>query len=273
MWRAITPEYFRALAVPVIQGRAFREEDRNPGQPGIMLSESLARMLFGGQNAVGHRVHWGSWFEVIGVVRDVRNGGASAEDEPEFYLVRGHSPNQLIYGFPDALRRVNVVVRSAMSPQALAGVIPPDVTGTQTIEQRVAHEAIRPRFNAVLLAMFAGFSLMLASIGLYGTVSFWIAQTTREIGVRMALGATPAGIVRMVAARTGLWVGGGVLAGVGASIVTGRVLRTMLYGVSATNPLILTSCIAVIGIVAIVAATAPSRRAASVDPAVALRSE
>lgn len=273
VWRAITPDYFRALAVPVIQGRAFREEDRSTNAAGIVLSESLAHMLFGGQNAVGQRVHWGSWFQVVGVVRDVRNGGPTTVDSPEFYLLRSHSANQFIYNFPDALRRVNVVIRSAIRPQALASLIPPDVTGAETIEERVANEATRPRFNAVLLAMFAGFSLLLASVGLYGTISFWIAQTTREIGIRMALGATRAAIVRMIAERTGLWVGGGIAAGVAASLASARVLRTMLYGVSATDPLIIGGCIAVIGIVGVVAAAAPSRRAASVDPAVALRSE
>jgi|SRR5579872_6085501 len=273
VWRAITPDYFKALGVPVLKGRAFREEDRSAGQPGIVLSESLARMLFGSENPIGRRVHWSSTFEVVGVVKDVRNSGPTALNAPEFYLLRSHSANQFIYTFPDALRRVNIVIRSAVSAPALAGLLPADVTGIQTIDQRISHEATRPRFNAALLAMFAGFSLLLASIGLYGTISFWIAQTTGEIGVRMALGATPGAIVRMVASRTGLWVGGGIIAGLAGSLASARVLRTMLYGVSATDPLILAGCVAVIGVVGIAAAAAPARRAASVDPVVALRSD
>jgi ABC-type antimicrobial peptide transport system permease subunit len=211
---------------------------------------------------------------VVGVVGNVKNNGLVERDDPEYYEIRKHSGGGVE-------RNAAAIIRTAMDPRvtsqwvraevaALDPTLPVDI---QTIHERVGQLAQRPRFNAVLLGIFAGIGVLLAAIGLYGVISFLVAQRTQEIGVRMALGATPGAVTRLVLAHAARWAALGVALGLAGALLTARLLQAMLYQVSAKDPATILAVVALLSGVALLAAWAPSRRAARVDPAQALRQE
>ena len=276
-WRAVTPGYFAALGIPVLRGRAFQEEDRDPDQNPVILSDSLARRMFPGQDPLGRQIQpgrSGPWRTVIGVAGNVKNSGLMERDDPEFYVVRHHAPER--FG-----RTATAILRGPIDPSALARWVRADVAALdpglpvniETFNQRVGKLAQRPRFNAWLLGLFAAMGLLLAAIGLYGVISFLIAQRTREIGVRMALGATPGAVVRLVLGHAARWTLAGAALGVIGSWFTARLLAAMLFHVSPHDAWILAAAVALLWVIAMLAAWVPSRRAARVDPMQALRQE
>jgi putative ABC transport system permease protein len=217
-WRAVTPGYFAALGVPILRGRGFREDDRDPQQNAVILSDSLARRMFPGEDPLGKQIRpgrSGPWKTVIGVAGNVKNSALMERDDPEFYVVRKHSP--------EALRpHCDAILSGPIDPTALARWVRADVAALdptlpvniETLDQRVGKLAQRPRFNAWLLGLFAGMGLLLSAIGLYGVVSFLVAQRTGEIGVRMALGATPGAVARLVLGHAARWTFAGAALGV-----------------------------------------------------------
>ncbi|MFB3920472.1 MAG: ABC transporter permease [Terriglobia bacterium] len=277
-WRAVTPGYFSALRIPILNGRPFEEADRNPDQHAIILSEALARRLFPGEDPLGKRLQrfpeQPTWFTVVGVAADVKNNGLTMPGDPEYYVVRGHAPE-------DTTRRTSLIIRSSLDPKAVAAwlrqeIVAIDPTLPVTIEtmtERVGNLAARPRFNAALLTLFAGFGLLLAAVGIYGVIAFLVSQRTQEIGIRMALGAQRPDILRLVF-RQGMGI---ILAGVALGLVGAlgltRFLASQLYNVRPTDPL--TLGIASLSLAAItgLACFFPARRATKVDPIVALRYE
>lgn len=276
-WRSVTPGYFGALGIPILRGRGFEEEDRGPSRNVVILSDLLARRMFPGEEPLGKQIQpgrIGPWLTVVGVAGNVKNSGLVERGDPEYYVVRKHAPTNVA-------RSATAIIRSAMDPRAMAGFVRAEVAALdstlpvtiETIEQRVGKFAERPRFNAVLLGIFAGMGLLLAAIGLYGVVSFLVAQRTQEIGVRMALGATPRAIARLVLEHAARWTAAGAALGVIGSLVAVRLLRTMLFQVPARDPWTLAAAVVVLLAVALVAAWIPSRRAARVDPMQALRQE
>jgi predicted permease len=285
-WRIVTPGYFRALEIPIVRGRGFEEADRSSSDNAIILSETLAQRLLPGKDALGTRIapYRGSpWFTVIGVAANVKNGGILAPDDPEYYVVRKHAAN---YGREGGTafefgRRASVIVRSAQNPKAMAGWIRAEVAAldpalpvtVETMEQRVGALTARPRFNAALLGLFAGAGVLLAGIGLYGVISFLVVRRTREIGVRMALGATPGGIAALVLARAGRWAAAGIVLGLAGSFFAARVMEALLYGVKPGDPATLAGVTALLLAIALAAAWIPARRAARIDPVEALREE
>ena len=180
---------------------------------------------------------------------------------------------------PDAARRAVLLVRSRMRPGAMAGLIRAELASVdralpvsiETMEERVSQLAARPKFNATLLGVFAGAGVLMAAIGLYGLMSFLVAQRTQEIGVRMALGATRAGIVSMVLQHAALWTLTGCSLGLAASLGLTRVLKSLLFDASVQDSAALAGAATLLLAVAFGAAWLPSRRAAAVDPMVALR--
>jgi predicted permease len=285
-WRVVTPGYFAALGIPVVQGRDFREQDRKPAENSIVLSRSLAQRLFPGTDAIGKRIEVNAappWLTVIGIAGDVKNNGLQSGDIPEYYLARRHAPD---FGLPDrfppgSLRSASLIVRTPLAAttaaewirnaiHALDPTVPMEIA---TMDQRLMSEERRPRFDAVVLSLFAIIGLVLAAIGIYGVISFLVAQRTREIGVRMALGATPGRIIRLMLGQAARWILSGAAAGLVGSLLATQFLRSLLFNTSALDPWTFTAAMSLLLLIALAAAWIPSRRAALVDPLVALREE
>ena len=276
-WRMITPSYFAALRAPILRGRDFREEDRDPNHNSVILSDSLARRLFPGQDPLGQQIRpgrAGAWLTVVGVAADVKNTPLMLPDQPEYYVARKH-------GAANPGHFATAILRGPSDPAAMARWVRTTVASIdpalpveiQTLDQRVGRLAQRPRFDAWLLTLFAAMGLLLSAIGLYGVVSFLVAQRTREIGVRVALGATPRDVARLVLGHAARWTALGVAIGLLGSLFTARLLSSMLFHLSARDPWVLASAVAALWAVAMLAAWMPSRRAARVDPMEALRQE
>jgi ABC-type lipoprotein release transport system permease subunit len=241
----------------------------------VVLSARLARRLFGDENPVGQQLSLdgGSrWCPVVGVAADARNNGLT-ESDPEYYRLRVSGA-----GVP---RSAVALFRTSLGPATLARWIEKEVAEVdaalpvkiESMEQHVGRYREQPRFVAMLVTLFAAFGVMLAAVGLYGVLSFLVSQQTQEIGVRMALGARPRDIVVQVLAYAGVWLAAGVTAGAALALALARVVRGLLFGVSPADPASLVFAIAVLTVTAALAAWVPSRRAARVDPMVALRYE
>jgi putative ABC transport system permease protein len=282
-WRAVTPGYFAALRIPIRRGHAFQDHDRDAHVNVVILSEMLAARMFAGQEPIGQQIRpgrIGAWLTVVGVAANVKNGGLAEAPMPEFYVPRkraevagawngqiGYAANAIIRTTGDP--RVAVPwVRSAIA--SLDTTLPITV---ETMEQQIGKLAAGPRFHAILLGAFAGLALLLAAIGLYGVMSYLVEQRTAEIGVRMALGATPGAISRLVLWEAAKWIFTGAVAGLAGSLWSVRVIERMLFHAAPHDPKTLAAASAVLLGVALLAAWIPSRRAASLDPMRALRGE
>ena len=277
-WRAVTPDYFPALSIPIIRGRGFRQEDCLPTENTIILNETLARELFPDVNPIGQQLRLfrmqGPWRNVVGVAADVKNNGLAVNAEPEFYLPWKNDP-------VESLSTAHVIVRTGANPRTMAAwmrtetvALDPALPVTiETMSRRVGKLAQRPRFNTVLLSLFAGMGVLLAAIGIYGVVGFLVVQQTREIGVRMALGATPQSILKLVLSNVARWTITGAVLGLLGAWFSARLLESLLFEVREHDPFLLGTALCVLLAVALVAAWIPARRAMRVDPMVALRYE
>jgi len=284
-WRYITPGYFAAMGIPMVRGRAFTEEDRNAKEMPIILSRELAHRLFPNGDALGQHMlsTGGIWHNVVGIAGDVINNGLDRRPEPEYYELRKHFADATYNNRAPAggWRGATVIVRSPLSTQTMAktlrsviGDLDPTVPVTvQTLEERAGNLTVTPRFDALLLGGFAGSGLLLAAIGIYGVMAFLVGQRTREVGVRMALGATPTAVTRMFLRHAAGWTLAGIVAGLAGSLAVTRLLASMLFDVSAHDPWSLAAAPAVLLAIALAAAWLPARRAALIDPVRALREE
>ena len=272
--RHVTPEYFRALGIPLVRGRAFLPADMDSAQGIVILSDRLARRLFGGQDTVGHSIKPAGWpktYEVVGVAADVKNGGLLAEDAPEIYL-----PYDRTQGAP---RFVSAIVRSAGGPATIARVMGDEVRAIDptlpvtvgSFDDRIARLNARPRFDAALLSLFAAIGVVLAALGIYGVLAFLVSQRAREIGVRMALGATRGGIVKWVLSYVMSWSAVGLALGAALAFAAARQFRAILYGVGPADPWTFAAVVVLLAAVSALAAYVPARRAATLDPAATLR--
>jgi putative ABC transport system permease protein len=273
----VTLDYFNAMGIPLRNGRAFTSQDARPAAGVVIVTEAFEKHHFPGQSAVGKRIRLRSsaeapWQTVIGVVSDVRQGGLAKDVVPEVYSTELDDAGDAlsfvirVTGEPTGLiSAVRGVVAEVEPNQSLHNVI--------TMEQRLANITTSRRLNTVLLGSFAAVALLLAVVGIYGVMSYAVTQRRREIGVRMALGAQKRDVLGFV-------VGGGLrltLAGVvigliGALALT-RYLSSLLFEVKPTDPLTFAVIPLVLGAVALFACWLPARRAAKVDPMVALRYE
>jgi putative ABC transport system permease protein len=276
-WRAVTPDYFAALRIPVVRGRAFQDEDRTPGEDPIILSESLAARLFPHEDPLGKKMKFamtGPWRTVAGIAADVKNNGLTEQSDPEFYIPW---KSDVVGNFQTG----NVIVRTFMNPQTMASWIRSETTeldpalpvDIQTMSQRVGNLVQRPRFNALLLSLFAATGTLLAAIGMYGVVGYLVAQRTREIGVRMALGASPHRVLGMILSHVARWLVSGALLGLFGAIALTRLLQSLLFNVQARDPLLLALALVLLTAIGFLAAWIPARRAMRVDPMIALRYE
>jgi hypothetical protein len=281
-WRAVSSDYFRTFHIRLLQGRAFDVSDMGAhGAPVVVLSQSLARKLLPGENPIGQRVTLSDseTYTVAGIAADVRNSGLAGSPDPEFYLDRDQFPQFWLRGITS--HHIAVAIRSTLRPQflelllrdqihALDSSVPIDV---MTMQDRVRDFAVPQRFHAIVFSLFAAITLLLAVSGLYGLVRFLVARRTQEIGVRIALGASPAGIAAMIVRSALRFTIAGAALGIAGALAIGRWLDSMLYQTSSRDPLIIGIVAALLISCAIAAALAPSLTAAHIDPMTALRTD
>jgi putative ABC transport system permease protein len=274
--RMVGGDYFQAQGVELLSGRTFDERDTGNSSPVVVINERLARENFPGGNPVGQQLvyNWGEDYpaEIVGVVADVRETSLTAEPAPAFYRPLSQMPNPTL----------NVIVRTAGDPLALAGAIrekvnalDPElpVAGMRTMESVISDAAARSRLSSYLLAGFSALALLLAAIGLYGIMSYAVAQRRGEIGVRVALGADRGKILRLIVGQGMVLTGTGLAVGLLGAFLLTRLLRSLLFGVTTTDPATFVSVPLVLAAVALLACWLPASRAAGVDPAAALRTE
>lgn len=267
-----SPDYFATLRIPLLHGRVYTDEDLQTKNDVVVVDQALAERFWPGQSALGKQIGWdskGPWSTIIGVVGTVRSHTLARESEGTLY-------------FPGYFEGMSLVVRTSGNPAALARAIRAQVQAldptqagydVETMEQRVAESAAQQRFSATLLALFAALALVLATVGLYSVLAYMVAQRTHEMGVRMALGARPRDVLRLVIVQ-GLRVAGiGVAGGFALALGLTRLMASLLYGVSASDPAIFGGVTILLLVVAVAACYVPARRAAKVDPMTALRYE
>jgi putative ABC transport system permease protein len=279
--RIVSAGYGEAMGLELSAGRLLTAADREGAPVVAVVNESLARQYFAGGRAVGSQIQlFGPEpVEIVGVVGDVRHSGLDAEPQPEMYVAFQQVPDRARMGGPGA---TSLVVRSAGNPLALVPFlrravldVDPDIPldNVMTMEARVSASVAGPRFYALLLGFFALLALVLAAVGIYGVLSYNVSHRHREIGVRMALGAEGGDILRLVV-REGLRLTGvGVAIGLGGAFGVTRFLKTLLFGVTATDPITYVAVTALLVLVAALACWVPARRATRVDPMAALRYE
>jgi hypothetical protein len=281
-FREVTSEYFETLRIPLIRGRTFDETDRG-GEPAVVLSESAARILFPGEPAVGRRIRgiafYAPWHTVVGVATDIRNGeGITEAPAPEAYVI---TPRNQWPSVAPGSANAHLAVRTAASPadadaflRRIAADLDPLLPVTiQTVDEQVARLSQRPRFIAWLLTAFAGLALLLAASGLYSVASYMVLQRRRDIGVRIAIGASPRDVARQVVGEAGRWIIGGALAGSALGWIGTRALQSQLYQVQALDPWSWTGALLTLAVVLVTAVFRPAYRAARVDPVTALRAD
>jgi putative ABC transport system permease protein len=285
--RLVTLGYFATMKIRLLHGRTFTADDRRGAPLVMVINETLAREAFPGEDPIGKRIACcepgpdGSpnWKEVVGVVGDVRAQGMDQAPEPEFYLPMLQAP-AAAWNWTD--RTMTVAVRaqgdpiSLMTPlrQAVAEVDPAvPLYNLGTMQGRLVDSLAQSRFSTMLLTVFGAIALLLAAIGVYGVISYGVAQRTQEIGIRMALGARHADVLAMVVRHGAVLAGVGMVVGLAGALALSGLLSTLLFRVSPTDPPTFAGGIVVLMAVAVMAAALPARRAARTDPMVALRSE
>ena len=276
--RMIGGDYLRAMRIPLREGRFFNEHDTRTNPRVVIVDEHMAEQLWPGVSPLGGRIRIGGaesttpWLTVVGVVGRIKQYTLDADSRIAIYLAQTQYP----------ARAMNVVLRSSTDPAGLAGAVRQQVSAldpdlpiynVRTMEERVRASLAPRRFAMLLLAVFAALALGLAAIGIYGVMAYLVSQGTRELGIRIALGATPRGIVTLVV-RQGLGVAAaGIALGVGAAFVLTRFMQSLLFGVGAADPLTFAAIPALLAGVALVASCVPARRAARIDPVVSLSAE
>ena len=276
--RMISPEYFNALAIPLLKGRAFTERD-DPGSPGVVVvSESWARRFLPGEDPIERRIKLGGrdstrpWLSIVGVAGDVRDTAIESDARPCVYIPYPQFPSS----------GMTLVVRAAVDPKQLIPAIRDEVwavdndqpvTDVKTMGEYVADSVSPRRFNAMLLTTFAAVALILATVGMYGVMAYSVSQRTQEIGIRLALGARTSDVIKLVVGNGLVLVLSGIAIGLAGALALTRVMTSLLYGVSATDPVIFAGVSLALVALTLLASYMPARRATKVDPMIALRCE
>ena len=271
-------EFFRAVDIPLLSGRMFGPQDGANAPRVALVNQEMVRKHFGGQSPIGERITFGNpndtsaWRTIVGVVGSTRLEGVGQESYSQVFAPPAQNPGPNTY----------VVLRTTGDPLLLAPAVRRElaaldpaqpISDVRSMEQRVASSISQSKLNSILIGLFAAVALALASIGIYGVISYAVAQRTREIGIRVALGATTSDVLKLIVRQGMTPAALGVLLGVVASLGATRLMGSLLYEVSATDPLVFGSVCALLMLVALGACLAPARRASRVDPNVALRND
>lgn len=275
----VSAGYFRTLDIPILRGRAFSEQDSESSPPVVVISDTLARRFFPRDSPLGHRLvlptGQGSAMrahEIVGVAGDVRPMSLEEDMRPMYYLLHGQVP----------IGSMTAVLRTGSAPEDLVEALRQQVLAldkdqplgaVRTMEQLVAGTVAERRFNLLLLGLFAGVALVLAVLGIYAVVSYSVRQRTREIGIRMALGADRSDVLKLVVGQASALVALGAALGLAAAAGLSRVVASLLYGVSATDPMTYVAVAGLLSALALAACAVPARVATRLDPVLALKQE
>lgn len=277
----ITPDYFRAMGTPLLRGRVFNSGDTKISSPVVIVNDVLAHRFFPGGNAIGHQIvlihdennQPSSPKEIVGIVGSSRHESLAIQPLPEMYVPVAQDPQ----------RRMDIVIRTTTSNPAglqtsLRNIVHDFdkdlfVPTLEPLEKRIGITLAQPRFNMMLLGVFAGVAMILAAIGIYGVIAYSVAQRTKEIGIRMALGAQKTDVLSLILRQGLVVVGVGLVVGLISSLITTRLMASLLFGIGANDFMTYAIVLTVLGSAALIATYLPARRAMRVDPIDALRSE
>ncbi|MGH9572093.1 MAG: ABC transporter permease [Candidatus Acidiferrales bacterium] len=289
-WRSVSPNYFSIFRIPVVRGRTFTDRDDTGAAPVVVVNQALVKAFFSKQDPIGARItigkNAGPQFaepprEIIGVVGDVRDGGLNRNPFPIMYIPASQVTDGMTL-LNEQILPIMWVVRTKVAPYSLnqdiqrelreaSGGLP--VGRIRSMEQVVAESTARDDFNTTLLTVFAAVALLLAAVGIYGLMAYSVQQRTQEIGIRMALGAAPARVRGMIVRQGMILALIGVTVGVAAALALTRLMASLIFGVKTWDPVVFVTVTVVLSLVAFFATYIPARRAAHVDPLVALRYE
>ncbi len=275
----VSNDYFRAMGIALLKGRTFTDDDRMDTTPVIVVNEAMARAFWPGQEVIGKRLRWGGWnaqgwLQIVGVVADVKLASLDAEDKPVIYMPT--------FQIPRLRREAVFIARMTGDPASLIAAVRHEINEVdadlpvydlRTMNQVIAGSLAQRRFSMLLLVVFAAAALLLAAVGLYGVTAYAVAQRTQEIGIRMALGARPRDIARLIVGQSLTLTLIGVAVGLLAAFALTRLMASLLFEVSATDPLTFSFIPLLLAAVALAACYLPARRALKVDPMIALRYE
>lgn len=276
---AASPAYFSVMGIPLLRGRLFTESD-SPSAPAVtLISEALAKRYFPGENPLGRQLIFGFPLdgkpvprEIVGIIGDIRDVSLAQKPDPMVYVPFAQAP---IYG-------CEVTVKSTLSASVVIGAIRTEthnidkdvpVTDIMTLTDAIDASVTSVRFRTFMFGLFSGLALVLAAVGIFGVVSYSVSRRTHEIGIRMALGASPGSVRRLIIGESAKLVFFGLAAGIPAALVLSRFLSSLLFGVTATDPFTFAGVAVLLTLVALIASYLPARRAIKVDPMVALRYE
>ncbi len=275
----VQPGYFGTMGIQLIAGRDFTARDNGTAPPVVIVSEEFARRYFPGEIPLGRRIRvfwpWDSlpsWREIVGVAGDVKGHRLDAAAKPEIYTAHAQTPFNEMY----------VAIKTDVAPQSIVGAVRSAVQSLEkhqpfydirTMEERIGASVAQQRFSMLLLTLFAAVALILTTVGLYSVMAYTVAQRTHEIGIRMALGAQSLDVLRLVMKQGITLALIGVAIGMAASFALTRLMKSLLFGVSATDPLTFITIALLLTMIALLACWIPARRATKVDPMVALRYE
>jgi putative ABC transport system permease protein len=289
-WRSVSPNYFSVFKIPIVRGRAFTDRDDGGAAPVVLVNEALVKQYFPKDDPIGMRITIGKDVgpqfaepprQIIGIVGDVRDGGLNANPFPIMYIPVSQVTDGMT-ALNEQILPIMWVVRTKVAPYSLSQEIQRELRAAsgglpvghiRSMEQVVGESTARQDFNTTLLTIFAGVALLLAAVGIYGLMAYSVQQRTQEIGIRMALGAAPQKVRGMIVWQGMQLVLAGVLIGVGAGLALTRLMASMIFGVKAWDPTVFVAVTVVLSVVALFATYIPARRAAHVDPLVALRYE
>ncbi|HEX8140432.1 MAG TPA: ABC transporter permease [Pyrinomonadaceae bacterium] len=274
-YRVVSQDYFRTLGIPLLRGRFFDERDREGARGVVIVNQTFVNKYLTGQDALGKRIKPGrEWVEIVGVVGDVKQSGLTRPVMQELFM-----PYEQAASYTQSM---TLVVRGAQDPEGLIPEIRREVLAVdpnlpvynvQTMETVITKSVSERRMNMLLLTIFAGVAMLLSMVGIYSVMSYTVTQSTREIGIRMALGAQPRDVLRLVVGQGLVLALVGVLLGILGAFGLTRLMASLLYGVKATDPWTFAGVSALLLMVALLACYVPARRATKVDPMVALRYE
>ena len=289
-YRPLSPRYFDVFKIPLLRGRMFTDHDDGGAQPVVLINEGMAKKFWQNADPVGQRITIGKGVgpefeepprEIVGIVGDVRNGGLDSDPEPIMYIPVAQMPNG-VTALNNRIIPITWIVRTKVEPFSLSTEIQEElrtasgglpVSHIRSMDQVRSESTQRTDFNMTLLVIFASVALLLAAIGIYGLMAYSVQLRTQEIGIRMALGAVPQNVRKMIVVQGMRLALIGVFLGVAASLALTRLMASLLYGVKPWDPVVIVSVAVLLGAVALLATYFPARRASRVDPMIALRYE